>query len=285
MPRSIRIRTIEELEQTFDRWDDGYEDFSLLFRHFTKGLTNLTSFVRVTLDAYSALKRREISNILEKNKELQRRSKGVTLGTVLPGIIDDYFVPRLFALSYLGSWGLLENYLRDILRSTLASNIIPGQARDAIALGVLKTSVDTGKLVDCLVNSQRNIHSLVALYKTLLGIDLGKNDDYKALISGRDQRNVLAHTGRIMGYESFLNRYLEAKEQQTSEEIQKKFTSNSKHERTKTIVIDPIISADEETVKRNQELESEFCTNLIHMWRLGDFLRHELLRFRETRDQ
>jgi len=128
------VSSLEELEKLLRKWDDKYGKHPLIFGHFSKALFNLTDFVHITLESYSEYSGGTVSAISKQNKKIEKESKNgrykggtVTFGTVLPMIIAHHFIPRLYSLSYLGAWGLFEQYLRDVLWLVITQNIAPAR--------------------------------------------------------------------------------------------------------------------------------------------------------------
>ncbi len=247
------MTTLEELEQLFVKWDDGYYDPEPhVFRRFSKGLFNLSSFAVETLRAYEIYKQNALAQVNQENERLKQEGKNYSLGTVLPGIVEEYFTPRLFDLCYLGAWALLETYLRDVVWLVLARDS-PSEGGATLENKEEKgTYCDRETLAAELVRSRRNLGDIINLYRRVLKIDIKKFESSKSLFVGRKKRNKLAHSGQALGYYSHLQQHDE-------------WQDRAGH------------GADDKEAPVSEEF---LCDTLIQMWKLGDFLRKQ---FFETR--
>ena len=239
------MATLKEVRKLFQKWDDGYYDTEpRVFRRFSKGLFNLLSFAEETLIAYESHKTSVESEVDEKNKRLKKEDPSLTVGTVLPGIIDDYFKPRLFDLCYLGAWASMEAYLHDVAWLVLARG--PSSSSEVSTRGENCQIIfcDRKTLATELILSLRNLSDVSGLYKRVLNTDLGKLEFSKSIFSGRKYRNKLAHSGRALGYYPYMEQ----------------------HE-------DTLTSIDEYGPEKKGITEEFLSETLINMWKLGDFLR------------
>lgn len=158
--------SLKQLEKLFDKWDNGYYDpYPRPFRRFSKGLFNLMSFCVNTIHAYSMMK------------------SSCSEDTILPGIIDEHFSPRLFELSYIGAWAVFEDYLKDI--------------------AWLKLSENSKVIADEFLGQSRGINGLLRIYKNVLGFDLMKYKKAKSIFDQRRKRNRIVHSGMVVGYSAF----------------------------------------------------------------------------------
>lgn len=248
------MKKLEELQELFTRWDNGYYDLEpRAFRRFSKGLLNLVSFAVETLKAYEIYKYYTGAGINEENKRLKQEGKKYFIDTVLPGIIDEYFSHRLFELCYLGAWASLETYLRDVAWLVLAQDPSTGKITN------LKRKNKNGAayhsrqtLVAELIHSLRNFGDILGLYRRVLNVNLNKLEPSKSLIAGRKKRNKLAHSGHVLGYYPYSQRYDEWKKRM------------------------------EYGVTNDEDLVSEefLCETLVQMWQLGDLLRKQFFKER-----
>ena len=159
---------LKMLENLFGEWDDGsYDPMPRAFRRFSKGLFNLMSFTVETINAYN----------LVKSQAPKDSTK--------PGIFEEYFVPRLFELGYLGAWAAFETYLREV--------------------AWLKLSEISKPLASEIILRTQRITDIVCLYKRTMDIDLNKLPEAKALLRDKKKRNKLAHSGSAIGYISYLD--------------------------------------------------------------------------------
>jgi len=249
------MQTIEEISEAFTRWDDGYDDPPpRVFRRYTSGLRNLLSFTLETKKAYELYKNNDLSIVNKTNKRLKKEDKPYSVGTVLPFIVDEYYVYRLFELCYLGAWALLETYLRDVAWLVLArepsSTTRPSSegkntSDEFISRKTLATEVD---------ELARTLRDIESVYQDVLEINLKGLQPYKYLSAGRRKRNEVAHVGRPFGYSPY---YLEqhGKRQNRSES----------------------------TTRNKERLVSEefLCDTLVQMWKLGDLLRKRFFEYHE----
>jgi len=142
--------------ESLRKWTSRYAYEPLATTSFSNALYYLTDFISTTLESYSAYTGGAYNHISRLNKKITKESKGrMQMGTILPSIVADHFVPRLYGLSYLGAWGLLEQYLRDILWLATTENLtLTGRTRRSHN-HVLRTPIDIRKLAEHLVEPRR----------------------------------------------------------------------------------------------------------------------------------
>jgi len=243
--------TLAEVNKLFRSWDDGhYDPKPHIFRRFSKGLYNLVSFAEETLVAYESHKINEEAKIANENKRLKKEHPDLRLGTILPGIIDDYFKPRLFDLCYLGAWASTEAYLLDVawlvlIRAPSSSKVL------SRAKSYKNICCDRETLATELIRSLHNQSDVRRFYKRVLNTDLNKNKFFKSIFSHRKHRNKLAHSGQALGYYSYIEQYE-----------------------------DSLITIEKYGSEKKTITEGFLCETLINMWKFGDFLRK---KFFETK--
>lgn len=276
---------VKKLRRLLTRYDQ-YRETPPVFQSFSSSLVNLVSFVETTLDAYESYKTIKTERVAVENERLQKETGGrVAIGTVLPGIVDEYFVPRLLALSQLGAWGLLEEYLRDVLKVGIASGVSAGKPRQGKLSGITKVRMDIRGLAEFVADSPRqSVNDLVRMFKELLNVDLAKNEHYKVLTGKRSERNKLAHTGQVLGYHSLPASFLESSPEPATKDLIKGIEEKLSEVPEKKMRIKPVeidfttIGASQEVIEANRELEHDLCSTIFHMWKLGDSVRHEVFK-------
>lgn len=118
----------------------------------------------------------------------------------------------------------------------------------------------------------------------MLGIDLKNNTDFAVLQKLRKKRNKIAHSGKLLGYYSItvelfhdiddLEKELTSIMHRTSNEFYKIETiKGNKNNPTLKITWRPF---DPVKTTTSKEFEENFCSTIIHMWKLGDFLTKKL---------
>lgn len=274
---------IEELQKLLVKWGNRYHYEPLVFKHFADALYYLTDFIGTTLDSYSVYSGTDIESVVEANRQIQADgNKTISMGTIMPMIIDNYFVPRLYGLSYLGAWGLLERYLKDVLWIVVTENLAFVEKPRRYVNHAKKVKMEKELLARYLVESRKqNLDEIINLYKELLGIDLRKNENFAALFEVRKKRNRLAHTGELLGYKSFIE--LESNWKQQDEQnkfitknMKKRKPSDNQPIKGPVIIHATLEYRDPATTDRNKELETEYCKTIVNIWKLGDYLTARL---------
>ena len=276
------VKNVKDLEELLVKWDDqiGYEP--LICHKFRKALFNLVTFVSITSASYSAYSGNSNTQLSQLNEKLKQEKSNVSADSILSDIMSAYIVPELYSFSLVGGWGLLEEFLRDATFLSIINNLESG--KPAKNTKVKEKSIDLKKLVAQLLEpSKRNINELEKLYKNTFGIDLKTNEDYKALHRLRQKRHKIAHTGKLLGYDSiieelfplddFTKQLYDIGRRSGEEFTDVKTTYDEKKHPVLHITrhqFDPT-----ETIT-SKELEENFCSTIVHMWKLCDFLTEEL---------
>lgn len=247
--------TLKEVREAFIQWDDGYDDPPpRLFRRYSAGLRNLVSFALETKNAYELYKKNDLDRVNQMNKRLRKGGKPYSIGTVLPDIVDEYFVHRLFELCYLGAWALLETYLRDVAWLMIARDPSSATRPASESKNTRDEYISRETLATQLNKSLRNLRDIERLYQDVLKTNLNRLQPYKSLSVGRRKRNEVAHSGQAFGYSAY---YLQQ---------QKKRQNKLEN-----------ITASKETLVSEEFL----CDALVQMWNLGDLLRKRFFEWRE----
>lgn len=250
-----KMMTLEKVREAFTQWDDGYDDLPpRLFRRYSSGLGNLVSFALETKNAYELYKRNDLRRVGQMNKRLRKEGKPYSIGTVLPFIVDECYVYRLFELCYLGAWALLETYLRDVAWLMLARDPSSATRPPSEGKNTCDEHISRETLATQVNKLARNLPDIESLYQDVLKTNLNKLQAYKSLSASRKKRNEIAHLGLPFGYSAY---YLQQQE----------------HQQNRL----------ENTSPKKERLVSEefLCDALVQMWKLGDLLRKQFFEWRE----
>lgn len=283
-----KITTIKELEKTLIKWDDWRVHRPLICHKFTDALYHLVTFVSITLQSYSTYSGSDRSHVSQLNEKIKKEKSDVSIFSMWNDIVSSHIVPELYSFSLVGAWGILEEFLRDVLFWSITNNL--GTTKPSKYVKVKKTEIDVKKLTALTLElTRQNINELAKFYKNIFGIDLKTNKDFMALLNLRQRRNKIAHTGKLFGYNSItrelissrddFEEYLWSIQRRAGEEfkdVQKIYDKNN----------NPILhmtwhSYDPVETITSKELEEDFCSTIVHMWKLQDFLTEKL--FLKTR--
>ncbi len=273
---------VKNLEEKLIELSDKQLHRPIICHSFDNGLFHLVTYVSITLNCYSQAANKNNSKIADINKKLEDKP-GVSVGTVFPNIISDYIIPELFSFSLVASWGLLEEFLHDVIFWVISNNI--KTEKPTKYSKVRKVSIDSKELIAKMLDPRtRNIAEMIKMYKNLFGINLHKNKDFIALEKLRRRRNKIAHTGKLLGYNSPTRELISEDddfEKQFSfieRESWKDYTDvNTTYDEKKRPILHVTENPFDPTETRTSiTLEEDFCSTITHMWNLCDFLSEKI---------
>lgn len=276
-----QIKDVKTLENALYRWSNKFPATPIICREFDAALYNLVNFVRISLEAYGAESERFGSHIKEENKKLRKKKSSISLYSQKSDNMAVNIIPELYSLCLIGAWGLLEDFLRDAIFLSIENNIV--RIKPKKGSGVKKIRIQKGELASlALERSRQNINELAKVYSILLNINLNENENFSKLLKLRSNRNVIAHSGTLFGYNSITNAV-----------SVKKFTDELFSIQSNTgmefINQEPIIDEkgektmpeswyfyDPTKTNTSKELEEKFCNVISNIWKVGKFVSDSL---------
>jgi len=273
---------VKNLEEKLIELSDKQLHRPIICHSFDNGLFHLVTYVSITLNCYSQVANEGNSRIADTNKKLEGKP-GISVGTIFPNILSSYIIPELFSFSLVASWGLLEEFLHDVLFWVISNNI--KTIKPVKYSKVRKVSIDSNQLVAKMLDPRtRSIAETIKIYKKLFGINLHKNKDFIALEKLRHRRNKIAHTGKLLGYYSptrelisedddFEKQLSIIERKSWSDYTDVKTTYDEKKRLALHITEYPF---DPTQTRTSMTLEDDFCSTITHMWNLCDFLTEKI---------
>lgn len=283
-----QITTIKDLDETLIEWSDNHQNQPNICRSFYDALYHLVTYVDLSLDGLSKQSKKNNANLKNMNQQLKKDGSTTKIFSIHSDIVSRFIIPELYSFSLVGGWGLLEEFLTDIPFYIISESISSKQPPDY--LKIKKFDIKSKELaLHSIAKAKNNLQELIKIYKDLLDIELKKNAHFIELEKLRQKRHKIAHTGTLLGYNSLTRNIfwndekfedqLGSISRRAGEEFTDvKKTFDEKGNPTLNIVWHPY---DPVEAKTSKELEHDFCSTIIHMWKLCDFLFDKL--FFETK--
>lgn len=266
---------------------DKFPHEPLICQEFGWALFEISRFVRMTIESYSAEGIRFGANIKRKNRKLKKEDSELLFYSAKADTMAAVVIPNFYYMCYVSLWGILEEFLRDALFLSITENI--SDTNKTRKKGIKKIDIQKEELVNFAIEKGRNdINYLSKIYKNLLNIDLKEDKSFFELFNMREKRNIIAHSGFLFGYNSITKK--KNKTESFEEEIQNisdsagmefikaDYITDSKGEK---VLPDSWYVYDPTDAKSSQKLEQNFCDMIKLSWELGYFIMRKLFVLRK----
>ena len=198
---SSKKNKLKSLQDKMHMKLDKFPESPLICTKFGWALFEISRFARITLESYSAEGKRFGANIKRKNRKLKEKGYEISLYSAKADTMVAIVIPNFYYLCQVAIWGILEEFLRDVLFLVITENI--SDINKTRGKGVRKINIQKEELVNlAIVQGRNNINDLNKIYKNLLKIDLKENKKFSELFDMRSKRNAIAHGGFLFGYDS-----------------------------------------------------------------------------------
>lgn len=259
---------------------DKFPESPLICKEFGWALFEISRFVRMTVESYSAESKRFGANIRRKNLKLKETGSTASVYSAKSDTMAAVIIPNFYYLCQIAIWGALEEFLRDAIFITITENITNNKTKGK---EIKKFNIPKEDLVGFVLERGRgNFEDLNKIYKNMLKIDLKENKKFVDLFNMRWKRNMVAHSGFLFGYNSL------TKKKDKRESLEKEVYDISDDAGMEFINIEAGINEKDEKVPdswytydptetSSHKLEQDFCSMMELVWELGYFVSKNYL--------